>query len=316
MIGVYENECLDDILRALYRDILDNGQENEPTKGPNKEIIGVRIILTNPLHRLSRSESRGKLFSCLGEFLWYLSGSNQLDQIEYYIPQYKKSSNDQITLRGAYGPRLVSQIDSIVTLLRKKPATRQAVIQLFDKADLVDDNKDVPCTCSLQFFQRNRKLHLVSYLRSNDAVIGLPHDVFCFTLLQELVARKINVDLGSYWHVAGSMHIYKKYYKLASDYIEEGFQSQLQPMPPMPLGDPTRSLQELIKAERIIRCEKRQLNEEEIVELDEYWTTFRFMLEYFALDKAESNLKQSVLKQLQNTVFKQFILDRQSKTFT
>ena len=60
-------------------------------------------------------------------------------------------------------------------------------------------------------------------MRSNDAYFGLPHDLFCFTMLQELVSCKIGIPLGSYTHVCTSMHIYEKHFSRVDKYIEEGF---------------------------------------------------------------------------------------------
>lgn len=44
-------------------------------------------------------------------------------------------------------------------------------------------------------------------MRGNDAVTGLLCDVFSFTLLQEFAARQLGVEVGSYTHHVGSMHI-------------------------------------------------------------------------------------------------------------
>src|SRR5262245_51702905 len=100
------------------------------------EITGALLRLRNPRARLSRSQSKGKMFSAIGELLWYLAGENDVHFISYYIPQYKKETDDGNTVHGAYGPRLIymrgiNQIDSILRLLRSKPTSRRAVIQLF-----------------------------------------------------------------------------------------------------------------------------------------------------------------------------------------
>jgi thymidylate synthase len=66
--------------------ILSRGEQIYPTKGgPNGafEIAGVLLEISNPRARLSRTETRGRIFSALGELLWYLSGSNEVDFIAY-----------------------------------------------------------------------------------------------------------------------------------------------------------------------------------------------------------------------------------------
>ena len=60
-------DSLDDLLQVAMKAVLKRGAAVSPTKGPNRELRGVTLQLTNPRARLSRSESRGKVFSALGE---------------------------------------------------------------------------------------------------------------------------------------------------------------------------------------------------------------------------------------------------------
>ena len=59
-------------------------------------------------------------------------------------------------------------------------------------------------------------------MRSNDAFKGLPHDVFCFTMLQEIFARTLGVHVGVYKHAVGSLHLYDKDRQKANQYLKEG----------------------------------------------------------------------------------------------
>ena len=151
-------DTLDDLLIKVFQNILKNGRRNTASKGPNRELSGVVLELRNPLARLSRTETKGTVFSCLGETLWYLSKSNELDFIQYYISTYGKFAEKNGTVYGAYGPRLfamrgrINQIENVINLLRKKPTSRQAVIQLFNAEDIVKKYNDIPCTCTMQFF--------------------------------------------------------------------------------------------------------------------------------------------------------------------
>ena len=237
-------ETLDDLLRVVFETIIAKGGTVTATKGRNKELFGVLLNLSNPRARLSLTETKGTIFSCLGEFLWYLSGSNDLQFIKYYIPTYDKFSDDGKTLSGAYGPRLFNlwsannQFETIVNILKKKPSSRQAVIQIFNASDLLKNSKDVPCTCALQFTIRNNQLQMLTTMRSNDAFLGLPHDIFAFTMLQEILAKELGVGLGDYKHSVGSLHLYGENLQKAKQYLDEGWQSTLSPMPEMPDNKP------------------------------------------------------------------------------
>ena len=146
-----------------------------------------------------------------------------------YIPRYREESEDGgISVYGGYGPRLLhqrgnNQIQNVITLLRERPTSRRAVIQILNAEDIGDNHSEIPCTTALQFFVRNACVHLIASMRSNDAFIGFPHDVFCFTMLQEIVARAIDLEVGSYRHFVGSMHLYDTDRLHARNLIEEGF---------------------------------------------------------------------------------------------
>lgn len=275
-------KTLDDALRGVFTRLL-KASTISPTKGDCQEETGVLLEITSPRARLSRTETRGKPFSALGEFLWYMAGSNGLDFIQYYIDGYAKSSDDGETIHGGYGPRLFdqrgnNQLDNVIRTLKAKPESRRAVIQLFDAEDISRHYEDVPCTCTLQFLLRHNRLNLIVNMRSSDAFVGLPHDVFCFTLLQELVSRSVGSDLGTYRHFAGSLHLYAKNKEAAQQYLDEGIQSTIL-MPEMPSGDPWPSLRKVLEAEADIRS-GREPNVA-IWALDHYWTDLVLLLQIF-----------------------------------
>ncbi|MDB5283954.1 MAG: hypothetical protein JWO06_3029, partial [Bacteroidota bacterium] len=184
-------DTLDDLMNDVFEDLLSRPFDVTPTRGISSEIIGASLNLKNPLARLSRTETKGKAFSAIGELLWYLSKNNSLEFIKHYIPDYADESEDGLTIYGGYGPRLfnlrgeINQIANVIALLKEKPFSRKAVIQLFDGQDINEAHDEIPCTCTMQFFIRHCKLHMYTTMRSNDAFKGLPHDVFAFTMLQE-----------------------------------------------------------------------------------------------------------------------------------
>lgn len=250
-------DSLDAVLHALYRALDEYGESNAGSRGQTKELLGVSLRIIKPRARISRSENRGKPFSALGELLWYLSGSDKLDFIRPYVSEYADDAVDGV-LEGAYGPRLlamrgkVNQFASIERLLRKKPGSRRAVIQLFNAEDIATDRKEIPCTTTLQFHLRADILHMSVTLRSNDAYWGLPHDVFCFTMIQEMMARRLGVEMGEYYQYVGSMHVYEYHYKQMKEYIKEGVQQTLE-MPPMPDSDPFAIVDQLLFVEEKLR---------------------------------------------------------------
>ena len=302
---------LDDLLYAVFRTLLREGAAISPTKGPARELTGVQLELTNPRARLSRTETRGKPFSCLGEFCWYLAGSDDVGFIEYYIPGYKHFANGQRVF-GAYGPRLLNhdghnQVCNVIKRLQEKPHSRRAVIQLFQASDLVADAKDIPCTCTLQFLCRNDALHMFVYMRSNDAYIGLPHDVFFFTMLQEVVARDLSLTLGSYKHLVGSLHLYDTDTALAKQFLAEGWQSTLLPMARMPQQSPWPAIKILLQAEATLRAGEL-FCVENLGGLDQYWSELIRLLIFFRAYKTRNvTLAREIHSLLDSSVYRPFL---------
>jgi len=303
---------LDDLLRSATEMVLDRGEPVSASRGETLECRGVLLELNNPRARLSRSESRGRLLSALGELLWYWSGSNSTEVIAYYIPRYRDDDENGV-IHGGYGPRLRGdgagdQLGRVIELLMERRTTRRAVVQLFSPLDLVDRHKEIPCTCSLQFLIREDLLDLTVYMRSNDVILGMPHDIFCFTMLQELVARAVEAEVGTYLHMAGSLHLYESARPQAEAFLGEGwFESQ--PMPPMPLGDNRAHMDNLLEAETRLR--RGDLPESVLSPSEPYWADLRALLALFADGRYQREQDwDGVAASLHNPVYRIYIDDR------
>jgi thymidylate synthase len=299
----FRGKTVDDLLRYVLQNVEKYGEPVKASKGHTKEITGVVLELTNPRARLSRTESRGKLFSCIGELCWYLKGTNRTAFILHYIKAYKKFSERGVVF-GGYGPRLfklwkgVLQFENVIRLLKARPSSRQAVLQLFDSTDLAKPHKDVPCTCTLQLLIRRGKLDMIVYMRSNDVITGLPHDIFCFTMLQEIAARTLSVELGIYKHCVGSLHLYNADVRKAKSFLAEGWQSTKSDMPLMPAGDPAAGIALLLKAEAAVRrgtsVNKRLLNE---ATKNPYWADLIRLLQVHSYKRRNKRIQIEEVRQ-------------------
>jgi thymidylate synthase len=307
-----EAESLDGILYKLYCAIKKEGKPHRGSRGDTRELLGISLRILKPRARISNSENRGKPFSALGELLWYLAGSDSLAFIERYVAAYRDDAVNGI-IEGAYGPRLlamrgsVNQLNSIHRLLTDKPGTRRAVIQLFNAEDIETDHKEIPCTTTLQFHLREGLLHLSVTMRSNDAYLGLPHDVFCFTMLQEMVARRLGAELGEYYQYVGSMHIYEKHLGDVDSYLEEGRQRTVE-MPPMPVGNPFDRVGQLLAIEERLRANE-DLNAATETG-DSYWAdVVRLLQVFWAKERPDDQtiLLERLRAELADKVYRPFI---------
>lgn len=306
----FEGECIDDVLIRLYKSLISSGIENSSNGGDSVEHLGVILRISQPRARLSRSWTRGRpLFSALGELIWYLSGSEDAASIGRYISHYVKAGKPPI-VSGAYGPRIrfrykFDQLEHIIDKLRTKDGSRRTVIQIYDAGDLLIDT-DVPCTTTLQLHRRGNTLHMSATMRSNDAYIGLPHDIFCFTMIQELVAAELKLSVGEYIHMVGSMHLYKRHLKKAEAYISEGYHKTVE-MPVMPTGNAVHNMDILIALERRIRGGEAVYPDTEFD--TPYWADLaRLIQTHFASDNDDR--VDEIIGSMKDNFYHTFIEDR------
>lgn len=194
--------------------VMRSGSPVSPRGHKTWEVLDVHLLLGRPRARLVHLPPARVLNPAFAaaEAVWILSGTDA-PWIHAYNRQLRRYADDGV-LRGAYGPRLrhwrgrVDQLAVVVDLLKHDPDSRRAVIQLYDPALDARDHRDVPCTLGYRFHIRQGRLHMSTTMRSQDAWIGLPYDVFFATVLHELVAGWLGVEMGDYHHHVDSLHLY------------------------------------------------------------------------------------------------------------
>ena len=178
------------------------------------EIINAITVIKDPTRNIVKSDIRNmSMRYAIGEFLWYLSGNNNLKEIQKYTKNWDRMSDDGKTVNSNYGYCIqkkygFDQLEYVYNLLATSSSSRQAVIHIKEPNN--QSSKDVNCTVCLQFFVRDNKLYMTTYMRSNDLWLGFPYDVFQFCNLQILLSMRLGVELGTYTHIAGSLHLYER----------------------------------------------------------------------------------------------------------
>ena len=227
--------------------------------GPTKEVIGysvrllepARSFVTNPLRRLCPGYAAA-------EFLWYMSGLRNGSMIQRYAPSYKQYLDESGEAYGAYGPHITAQLPLVIEQLKQTDHSRQAVITFWEPVITLSAatqrpaTRDVPCTVCLQYLVRDGQLHAVTYMRSNDAWLGLPYDVFAFTCLMRIVAAHLDLRIGTYTHCVGSMHLYAKHFNAARDARHYTLAA---PAHPWRLDDTLSSLKVAVELEKQMRTD-------------------------------------------------------------
>lgn len=218
-----------DLLKQAVLAIREHGEESE---SGNSEINvdGTRFIdgflatVTDPCDRWLSVEGRNSsALAAIGETFWVLSGRDDINFLSRVLPRAANFSDDGKTWRAAYGPRLYAykQLDSVLDRLRKNPNSRQAYLTIYDPAEDSDlglamsnkDNqpvtKDMVCNFALLFSIKNNALNLTVTNRSQDVLWGMSSINFIeFTILQELLAKMLGVEVGVYRLFSNNIHYY------------------------------------------------------------------------------------------------------------
>lgn len=112
-----------------------------------------------------------------------------------------------------------NQYQFVIDELRRNPSSRRAVIVIRD-VGMDMGNENPACLQNIQYFIRNGRLECKVLFRSNDACKATFMNAFALIKLQERIANKLGVEVGSYTHRANSFHCYEKDIPLLNAYCE------------------------------------------------------------------------------------------------
>ena len=112
-------------------------------------------------------------------------------------------------------PKVCGQLDYVVAKLKEDKDTRQAGLTIWRENPTA--TKDVPCTVAVFFSLRGMVLNAHVFMRSSDVWLGVPYDVFNFSMLSHLVCGLLNDERstdnvyspGKLYLTAASSHLYE-----------------------------------------------------------------------------------------------------------
>ena len=197
----------------FYNEINSNGI----AFGDTKALFNVGFTLENPNQKninVLNPDRKFNLEYAEAEWQWYLSGDPSIDklgEINGSIPPiWETMADSDRKVRSNYGWQWERehQLDKVIQMLKVYPDTRQAVLSIYDGKEISTYRKDTPCTYAVQFTILDNKLHMAVLMRSNDLWFGFCNDQYCFASLQELVAERLSIELGTYYHFAHNLHLY------------------------------------------------------------------------------------------------------------
>lgn len=174
-------------------------------------------VLFSPMRRANHA------FHLL-EALWMLAGRGDVGFVSKFVSNMKNYSDDQRSLWGAYGYRWrnffgFDQIESAITELRKNPESRRVVLSMWNAMNTrealpdhfvaINGGKDVPCNTHIYLSILEGMLNMTVCCRSNDILWGAyGANAVHMSFLQEYIAGKVGVGLGTYTQMSNNLHLY------------------------------------------------------------------------------------------------------------
>jgi thymidylate synthase len=181
-----------------------------------------------------------KLF--IAEMIWYISGSaNPDDYVNKFTTIWKNfmTKEGNILPAHSYGYRWRKhfkrdQLKGIIELLKKSKGSRHAVVVTWDPStdglgQMGIPRLNIPCPYTFTVNILGNKLHLHNIIRSNDMVLGNPHDIAGFALLAYILSAKLNVKPGILTTSISNAHIWDTQMQQAKELLNRDFSNHNHP---------------------------------------------------------------------------------------
>ena len=204
-------ETANEAYEYMHNEIITNGIEFANTKA----LFNIGFTIENPTNKVITNKERNwNEEYAAAEWAWYLSGDPRVTTLgELYgkIPAIWKNmadKNGEVNSNYGYQWKRNDQLENVINILEHGFDTRQAAISIYDGKEMNKYEFDTPCTYAIQFTVVQNKLYMSVYMRSNDLWYGFCNDQYQFASLQEMVAERLNLPVGTYYHHAHNLHLY------------------------------------------------------------------------------------------------------------
>jgi thymidylate synthase len=163
--------------------------------------------------------------SLLYEVLWYLSGENHIRNLQKHTKIWNAWADENGNLETAYGyywrhfPSAqkdengnwkvteVDQIQYVINELKIKPYSRRLVVTAWEPGNATK-SKLPPCHYSFAFNVNDGKLNCHLTQRSGDIALGIPFNLAAYSILTQIIAQEVGLELGFFAHTIIDAHIY------------------------------------------------------------------------------------------------------------
>lgn len=225
----------------LMKNVLENGHVRSTRNGEVISSFGGRIVIdlsNDSIPLLTTKKMAWK--TVIKELLWFARGEtdNRILQEQNVgiwngnaSREFLDSRNLQHLREGDLGPIYgfqwrhsgaeythcndnytncgVDQLENVRMNLVNNPYSRRMIVSAWNPSDL-DKMALPPCHILSQWYvDKNGKIWLQLYQRSGDMFLGVPFNIFSYSVLLKMMAKMVGREVGGMIHILGDMHIYK-----------------------------------------------------------------------------------------------------------
>jgi dihydrofolate reductase/thymidylate synthase len=125
--------------------------------------------------------------------------------------QWRHSGAKYTTCHDDYTGQGIDQLKNCIELLKNDPHSRRNILCAWNPSDLKSMALP-PCHVMFQFYvEEGNKLSLQMYQRSGDSFLGIPFNIFSYSLLVHMVAHTCGLKTGRFIHIIGDFHAYEQH---------------------------------------------------------------------------------------------------------
>lgn len=228
---------------SLLQNVLNTGVKRETRSGDTLSIFGARMEfdISNNVPLLTTKKMAWK--TCIKELLWFIRGETdnktlQNEGVHIWDGNSSREYLDSIGLtdreQGDLGPvygfqwrhfgaeykdchtdyegKGYDQFMECINLIKTDPTSRRIIMSAWNPPAMKEMALP-PCHMFCQFYVNDGKLDCQLYQRSGDMFLGVPFNVFSYTVLTMIMAKATGLKPGKFIHIIGDAHIYTDHIK-------------------------------------------------------------------------------------------------------
>jgi thymidylate synthase len=210
----------------LVKTVIENGKHKPTRTGVDTiSYFGAfyKVDLNKGFPLLTTKKMQWK--SLLHEVLWYLSGENHIRNLRQHTKIWDAWADENGNLETAYGyywrhfpsaqknkdgEWVISEVDQIqyvIDEIKRNPSSRRLVVSAWEPGNATT-SKLPPCHYTFVFNVNNGKLNCHLTQRSGDIALGIPFNLAAYSILTQIIAQQVGLEVGEFAHTIIDAHIY------------------------------------------------------------------------------------------------------------